>query len=120
MAPGEDMLAVGERRDAVEREPRGPAPDDDVTALEPHAAGAILASRAAEEKDRWQAERDGDDRCGEVALVAILMQRQPRAGLVAVDQARVGLEARIARRVGGPRGEVAIDRRQGRPRLAAQ
>jgi hypothetical protein len=34
--------------------------------------------------------RDGDDRVGEIALVLVLVKRQARAGLIAIDQAHVG------------------------------
>src|SRR5262244_2572891 len=56
-AAGERMLAIRQGGHAVEREPGGAAPHDDVAALEPDAARPILTSRAAEEEHRRQSER---------------------------------------------------------------
>ncbi len=39
----------------------------------------------------------------EIALILVLVQGQPRAGLVAVDEAGIGSEIGIARSLGGRR-----------------
>src|SRR5262249_57563350 len=69
----------------------------------------------AEGNARGRPQGGGDDGGGEVALVAILVRGGPGAGLVAVDQARVGLEAGEPAGVGGAGGDVAKDGGQGRP-----
>src|SRR6266545_4852982 len=112
---GERMVSIGERLDPVEGEPCRATPHDNITALQPHATWPIVTTRAAEEKDRRQPERDRDDRRAEVALVPVLVHREPSAGLVAVDQARIGLEAGESTRSGGARGDALKDGRQRRP-----
>jgi len=44
------MLALGQRRDAVEGEPGWTSPHDDVTALEPDPTRPILTARATEQE----------------------------------------------------------------------
>jgi hypothetical protein len=61
----------------------------------------VVSLQAAELEYRRQTQRDGNDRIGEVALVLVLVERQTRTRLVAVDQACVGTKLRIA---GFPRG----------------
>ena len=56
MTTGERVLTVGQRRDTVEGETDRAAPHDDVTALQPDAARAILTARAAEQKHRGKPE----------------------------------------------------------------
>ena len=77
---------------AVVAQPRRSAPHDHVAVHERHALALVVARRAAEQKHCGQAERDRDDRRTEIALVFVLVQRQPRAGIVAIDQACIGLE----------------------------
>src|ERR1700730_7398820 len=79
--PGERVVAVGERVDAVERQPGGAAPDHDIAALERDAPWPVTAFCAAEQEHRRQAERDRYDRLGKVLLVAILVQCQSCARL---------------------------------------
>src|SRR6516164_2789936 len=71
---GEGVLAVGERRHAVEREPGRATPHDDITVLESDAARPILTVRSAEQEHGGKPERDRDDRRAEIALVAVLVQ----------------------------------------------
>jgi hypothetical protein len=59
---------------SVETHARRAAPDDDVAVFEQHAFDLVSALEAAEEEDALEAERDGDDGLGEVALVAVLVQ----------------------------------------------
>ena len=86
------MAAGLDRRHAVVAKARRGAPDDDVAVAKRHAHRPIRALQAAEEKRCRKSERDGHDRRVEVALVAILMQREAGAGNVAVDEACVGFE----------------------------
>ena len=73
-------------------EPRRAAEDEGVAMGERHRPGGCGAAVAAEQEDRRQAERDRDDRLAEVALVAVLVKRQPRTRLVEIDQAGIGRE----------------------------
>ena len=50
------MLAVGERRYAMKRQPRRPAPHRDVAMLEPEAARLVAAREPAEQEGRRQAQ----------------------------------------------------------------
>src|SRR5580704_9633566 len=100
------MLTVLQRQHAVVAQPRGTAPDDDIAVRERHPARLFRATCTAKEKYRGQSERDGHDRRLQVALIAILMQRQTRSGLVAVDETRIGREAAKARRGGGGAREL--------------
>src|SRR5437667_12376469 len=87
------MMCRLERLHAVIAQAIGAAPDHDVAVLERYAAGPVGPFQPAEQKNRRNAERDRDDRRTEVALVLVLMQRQPGAGQVLVDEARVGHKA---------------------------
>src|SRR5581483_5984809 len=84
---------------------RGAAPDDDVAAREPNAPRAHVALGASEKEYGRQPERHGYDGRAEVALVLVLMQRQSRAALVAIDETTVGSKAFESRRSGGGAGE---------------
>ena len=95
------METVLERGDAVVKEPRRAAPDGDVAMAKRISGDRIAALQAAELEDGQQPERDRDDRLREIALVPVLMQRQPGTRLVAVDQAGVRREVLIARFRGG-------------------
>src|SRR5262245_66437664 len=87
------MKAVGERTDAVIAQARGSAPHHDVAVNQTDRLRSIGAALAAEEKDGRQAQRYRDDGRRVVALVLVLVEREAGAGLVAVDEARVGREA---------------------------
>ena len=63
-----------ERFHAVKDEARGATPYDDIAMFKPYPPWPIVASEAAEQKDRRQPERDGDNRRIEIKLVPILMQ----------------------------------------------
>ena len=88
-----------QRRDTVIAKAARSAEHDDVAMLENDALHLILALLPAEQKGRRHAERHGDDRLAEVALVLILMQREARARLVTIDEARIGREAGESRGV---------------------
>ena len=68
--------------------------------LQRHAHGGVGARESAEQEARRQPQRDRHDRRDAVVLVAILVQRQPRARRIAIDQAgirQVDAETGIAR-----------------------
>src|SRR6185437_12852924 len=97
------VTTVGQGRDAVVPQTVGAAPDDDIAMPEGHAHLLVGPLRAPEQESRWQAERDGHDRMAEVPLVAVLVQRQSRAGIVPIHEAGIRYELRkagLARRVG--------------------
>src|SRR5258707_15175714 len=110
------MVALGQRPDPMKGEPRRAAPHRDIAALEPESARPVVAAQAAEQENRGQAERHRHDRAIEGPLVLVLMQRQPRTGLIAVDQAGIGYEAVEARRRRSAGGEVRKQSRNWRPR----
>src|ERR1700761_1675980 len=87
LAAEQRVLAIGERRHTMEEQPRRAAPDHDIAVLQPVANGLVRSLQATEHEDRRQAQRHRDDRRGEILLIAVLMQRHARTGLVAVDQA---------------------------------
>ena len=89
---GQRMTAGRELIDAVIREASGTAPNRDVTILDWNASGFVGASKTTEEKHRGKAKRNRNDGLREVLFVAILMQRQPRAGLVSVNETDIGIE----------------------------
>src|SRR5437667_2675460 len=62
------------------------APDRHVAVLERDASGLVGPLQAAEEKNRRQAQRNRHDGRTEVTLIAVLMQRETRARLVAIDE----------------------------------
>src|SRR5216683_8217150 len=66
------VLAVGEWCDAVKRQPRRAAPHRDVAVLDPKPPRPVAALGSAEQEDRGQAQRDRDDRRGEIGLVLVL------------------------------------------------
>src|ERR1700723_291184 len=76
------MLAVGQWRDAVKRQPRRTAPDCDVAMLQPKPVRFVAALQSAEQKNRRQAQRHRDDRRGQIKLVHVLMQGHAGTGLV--------------------------------------
>src|SRR4029450_9414099 len=78
----------------------------------------VVALQAAELERPRQTQGHGDDRTGVVVLVLVLVKRQARTRLVAIDQARIGAELRIAglrRRDDRQRKETG---RHGRPWMA--
>ena len=89
------------RQNAVEAQPRRTAPHHHIAMLQQHALHGVAALEAAELKYRRQTERNGNDRLAQIFLIFILMQRQLRARLIAIDQTGVGLKvlkARLLRR----------------------
>lgn len=79
----------------MKRETRGASPDDDISVKDGHTLRALGPLESAEEKLRRKAERHRNDRSREIALVAVLMKGERSAGLIAVDEARIGFEIRI-------------------------
>src|SRR5262245_26563108 len=80
---------------------------------------AVVALLTAELECCRQTQRYGDNRIGEIALVLVLMKRQARTRLIAIDEACVWTKLRIA---GFPRrGHRQIEEavRHGRPRIAS-
>src|SRR5580704_17314577 len=100
------LLAVGQWCDAVKRQPRRAAPYRDVAMLQPKPVRFVAALQSAEQKNRRQAQRHRDDRRGQIKLVLVLMQGHAGAGLVAVDQARVGCEPSEAGMQGRLPGQI--------------
>src|SRR5579859_7616685 len=86
LAAEQRVLAIGEWRDTMEDQPRGSTPDDDVAMLQAVARSLISAFQSTPQEDRVQAERDGDDRRVIILFVAVLVQRQPRARFIAIDE----------------------------------
>jgi hypothetical protein len=110
------MTTRRERQHAVIAQTVGSAPDERVAVPEQQALRLVRAPGAAEQEHRRQAERDRDDGRGEIALVAVLVQRQARAGGIAVDQAGIGDKAResgLQRRALRELGKSLGQRRQG-------
>src|SRR3954462_7541986 len=99
-------------------EPRRPAPHDDVTMLQPKAARLVAAFQSAKQEDGGQPQGNRDDRSAEVGLVLVLMQRHPRAWLIAIDEARVRQEGFKAGAVGRLFRKLAKRSRHGRPGLS--
>jgi hypothetical protein len=104
---------------AVIAEPRGTAPDHYVAVHEPHPHRRALAGEPAEQEHRRDAEGHRDDRRRKVPFVAVLVQGQARARLVAIDQARVRLEGLVTGGRGGGARQLEERFRQRRPRPAA-
>ena len=88
LAAQQIVLAVGERCHPMKEQPRRSTPHHDIAMLQPKAAACPSApvrltgrSRATPATPRRGA--------AEIALVPVLMQGHPRAGLVAIDQASI-------------------------------
>ena len=113
------MLALLQGQNAVIEQPRRPAPDHDIAMEERHPQCLVAPAGTAELEDRRQAEGHRDDGMVVISLVLVLMQRESRPGLVAIDQAGIGAEALEAglRRHRPRQPEEHL--RQSRPRQAA-
>ena len=85
-----------------------------------HAQGALATCGATPQEGGGQTQRDGHDGRCQVLLVAVLVQRQARAGGVAVDQAGVGHESGKAGLLRCGMCQLREVRRQGGPGLAGQ
>src|SRR3954471_12154681 len=70
---------------AVVKEPRHAAPHGHVTVPKQKIPHGIAPLRSPELEDGRQTQRHGDDRVRIVALVPVLMQRQPATWRVAID-----------------------------------
>src|SRR5262245_11314891 len=90
------MRALPDRCYAVVDEPRRAAPHEDISMLDAEAARRIGPTKRAEQKCCGKAERDRDDGVSVVQLIFVLVEREPRADCVAVDETGVRLEARKA------------------------
>src|SRR5215510_2643620 len=69
VATHQEMVSRLKRQDAVIAQSGGTAPHDHVTMSQRHAARLVGSTQSSEQEDRRQAERDGDDRSREIALV---------------------------------------------------
>src|SRR5690242_1398365 len=104
-APGERMQPVDQRCHPVVPQPRGSAPHDGVAVIDRNADRFDGTLQSTEQKYRRQPQRDRHDWLAEIFFVAILMQRQPGARLIAADQTGVGRKVAIPGLTGGaPRG----------------
>jgi hypothetical protein len=81
--------------------------------------GTVAALGAAEQEHRRHPERHRNDGRAVVALIAVLVQRQPGAGQVLVDEAGVGGEPVVACGACRIGGQCLQCRRHGRPGPAA-
>src|SRR5260370_461378 len=90
------VLALLQFGYAVVPKPRRTAPHRHIAVPDREFPHAIAAFQPAELEGGRQPQRHGDDWVRVVALVFVLMQRQPGAGLVTVDQACIGRETRVA------------------------
>src|ERR1700753_4269798 len=75
------MLAVSERGDTVKDQARRPTPDHDVSVLQTIAHRLVRALQAAPEEGRREPQGHRNNRRVIILLIAVLMQRQPRAWL---------------------------------------
>ena len=66
------------------------APDHDIAMQQWHPARTVGAFQATPEKDGGDPQGHRHDGFAQVALVAVLVQREPRARLVTVDEADIG------------------------------
>ena len=87
-------MAFLERHHAMVTKSRGTAPDRHVAMHHRYASYFVTSIQAAKQKDRWYSERYGNNRLRKIMLVFVLVQRQLCARLIAIDQARIGLEIR--------------------------
>ena len=94
------MHAVLHRQHAVETHAIHTAPYDNITMRKRHPHRIVAPCKAAEQEPGRQAERHRYNRRDAVVLIAILMQCQPRARSVVVDQAGI-------RHVAGKAGRMA-------------
>src|SRR5947208_4139854 len=113
------VFALGQRRDAVEEQPRRPAPYRDIAMLQTKPLWLVAALDAAEHKDSRQPERDRNDRRAKVFFVLVLVQGHARTRLIAVDQAGVRCKTVKAALVGCPPRQFAKAVRHRRPGFAA-
>lgn len=95
-APNGLVTAILQLRHAVIAKARRAAPHGDIAMPESELIHRVVSLQASELEYRRQTQRHGNDRIGEVALVLVLVQRQVRTRLIAVDQACVGTKLRIA------------------------
>ena len=83
------MDAVLQGENTMEAQPISATPYGDITMDEGHPDGAIGPLLAAPEKGRGKPKGHRNDGRAKVAFIAILMQRQTRAGPVLVDEADI-------------------------------
>src|SRR5579863_9768554 len=83
-------MAVFERKHTVMAQARRAAPDHNIAMMQQHSPMRVGPRVATEQENRRQSERYRNDGCAEIAFVLILMQREARAGFVAIEQTRVG------------------------------
>lgn len=114
------MLPRLEWRNAVEHQPRFPAPDHHIAVQQWHFQRLVTALQTAPQKRRGQTQRHRHNRRGQITFIAILMQCHFCAHRIAVDQASIRLESgETCRECCGLRQGAEI-RWQRRPRLPTQ
>lgn len=69
------VLPIGQRLDTMERQALRTAPDHDIGVKQRHALHGIVAQQPTEQEHGRQSERDRYNGAGQIALVAILVQR---------------------------------------------
>ena len=111
------MISFGQGRHAVKVQPRRAAPDDHVAVPHRDSPWTVGAPWPAPQERRRESKRNRDDRPGEVAFVAILMKRKPRAGAIAIHQARLGGKTRKSGRCRRSLRKPGKERRHCRPWL---
>src|SRR5580698_7770289 len=109
------MRAGLERLDAVEAHAGWSAPHDYVAVFEQDAFRFLGALQAAQQEDAFESEVYRDDGLRHVAFVAVLVQSELGAGLVAIDVQCVGAEVREAGADGTAESEVMQDAWHGWP-----
>lgn len=104
-----------ERGHAVKTQAVLATPHGHVAVMQEEAPDRVVAALTAEQEGGAHAEGDGHHGGVEAAFVAVLVQAQAGAGLVAVEQAGVGVETREAGSFGRLAGQLAEAFRHGRP-----
>src|SRR5947208_17110446 len=112
------MLAALQLGHAVISEPRHTPPHHRIAMPYHETPPSIAALRPAELEGGRQTHRHRDNRVPVVSLVPVLVQRQPGARRIAVDQARIRHKAGVAGPIRGTARELAEALRHRRPRLA--
>jgi hypothetical protein len=101
------VLAALQLGHAVLGEPRHTAPHHRIAMPYHEAPHSIAALRPAELEGGRQTQRHRDNRVRIVSLVPVLVQRQPGARSIAVDEARIRHETRVAGPIRGTARQLA-------------
>ena len=95
--------------DSVKAESRWATPDEDLTVHHRNPRRLATARPTTEKKNCRNTQRNRDDRLAKVAFILVLMQREPRLGLIAIDETRIGAE--IAGRLPSQRLLLQVSRK---------